>query len=384
MKNNSSAGLYHRVSTYIGFFIVGSAVALWALSIPFIKLRLNINDLKLGSILMFLSIGALAAMVITDKLVSRFGCRRTFIFSVIIMIFSLYLVNIMPDTFSLTAVVFLLGAGVGISDVTANIQAIYMERAFNKKLMSGFHSMYSGGSFICGIAASFLLTKSLNINTVINIMLIILFVFLIISFRGFAASGSIENTIKQDKKFTMPPLLLVIAGFICFAAYMTEGSMLDWAAILLIDYKDFPKEISGYGFSIFFASVTIGRLAGDYFANKFDTGKIIAVSAVTAVFGIAVILLFSSKFILYTGFAVIGLGAANIIPMAVSAIPHVKGKISLNAAIAIVTTIGYTGSLMGPAVIGYISHLTNLITAFIFVCVLLILAGAFSLKIKRK
>ena len=136
--------------------------------------------------------------------------------------------------------------------------------------------------------------------------------------------------------------------------------------------------------SIFFASVTIGRLAGDYFANKFDTGKIIAVSAVTAVFGIAVILLFSSKFILYTGFAVIGLGAANIIPMAVSAIPHVKGKISLNAAIAIVTTIGYTGSLMGPAVIGYISHLTNLITAFIFVCVLLILAGAFSLKIKRK
>lgn len=384
MENNSSAGLYHRVSTYIGFFIVGSAVALWALSIPFIKLRLNINDLKLGSILMFLSIGALAAMVITDKLVSRFGCRRTFIFSVIIMIFSLYLVNIMPDTFSLTAVVFLLGAAVGISDVTANIQAVYMERAFGKKLMSGFHSMYSGGSFICGIAASFLLTKSLNINTVINIMLIILFVFLIISFRGFAASGSIENTIKQDKKFTMPPLLLVIAGFICFAAYMTEGSMLDWAAILLIDYKDFPKEISGYGFSIFFASVTIGRLAGDYFANKFDTGKIIAVSAVTAVFGIAVILLFSSKFILYTGFAVIGLGAANIIPMAVSAIPHVKGKISLNAAIAIVTTIGYTGSLMGPAVIGYISHLINLITAFIFVCVLLILAGAFSLKLKRK
>ena len=158
MENNISAGLYHRVSTYIGFFIVGSAVALWALSIPFIKLRLNINDLKLGSILMFLSIGALAAMVITDKLVSRFGCRRTFIFSVIIMIFSLYLVNIMPDTFSLTAVVFLLGAGVGISDVTANIQAVYMERAFGKKLMSGFHSMYSGGSFICGIAASFLLT----------------------------------------------------------------------------------------------------------------------------------------------------------------------------------------------------------------------------------
>ena len=167
MENNISAGLYHRISTYIGFFIVGSSVALWALSIPFIKLRLNINDLKLGSILMFLSIGALAAMMITDKLVSRFGCRRTFIFSVIVMIFSLYFINIMPGTLSLTAAVFILGAGVGIADVTANIQAVYMERAFNKKLMSGFHSMYSGGSFICGITASFLLTKSFNIMFII-------------------------------------------------------------------------------------------------------------------------------------------------------------------------------------------------------------------------
>lgn len=336
MESNISAGLYNRISTYIGFFIVGSSVALWALSIPFIKLRLNINDLKLGSILMFLSIGALAAMMITDKLVSSFGCRKTFIFSVIIMIISLYFIKIMPDTFSLTIAVFILGAGVGIADVTANIQAVYMEHAFGKKLMSGFHSIYSGGSFI------------------------------------------------HDKKLTMPPLLLIIAGFICFAAYMTEGSMLDWAAILLIDYKEFPKEISGYGFSIFFASVTAGRLAGDYLANKFDSGKIIAVSAVTAVTGILCILLFNNKILLYIGFAVIGLGASNIIPMAVSVIPHVKGKISLNAAIAVVTTIGYTGSLLGPAVIGYISHLTNLVTAFIFVCILLIFAGAFSLKLKKK
>ncbi len=384
MESNISAGLYNRISTYIGFFIVGSSVALWALSIPFIKLRLNINDLKLGSILMFLSIGALAAMMITDKLVSSFGCRKTFIFSVIIMIISLYFIKIMPDTFSLTIAVFILGAGVGIADVTANIQAVYMEHAFGKKLMSGFHSMYSGGSFIYGIAASFLLTKNFHIDNVINIMLIILFIFLIISFRGFAPYGSMENTIKHDKKLTMPPLLLIIAGFICFAAYMTEGSMLDWAAILLIDYKEFPKEISGYGFSIFFASVTAGRLAGDYLANKFDSGKIIAVSAVTAVTGILCILLFNNKILLYIGFAVIGLGASNIIPMAVSVIPHVKGKISLNAAIAVVTTIGYTGSLLGPAVIGYISHLTNLVTAFIFVCILLIFAGAFSLKLKKK
>lgn len=384
MEKNISAGLYNKLSTYIGFFIVGISIALWAVSIPYTKLRLNIDDFKLGSILMFLGIGALAAMIITDKLVARFGCRKTFILSVIVMILSLYSISVIPNTFTYTIFVFILGAGMGIADVTANIQAVYMEQAFNKKLMAGFHSMYSGGSCIGGIAAAMLLTNNFHFNTVIYLLLAIIFILLIISFRGFTASGSLENTVKQSKRLTMPPLLLIIAGFICFAAYMTEGSMLDWAAILLIDYKGFPKEISVYGFSIFYASVTVGRLMGNYFASKFETSKIIVVSAAITVTGIASVLLFTNKIILYTGFIVIGLGAANIIPMAISIIPRIKGKISLNAAIAIVTTIGYTGSLMGPAVIGYISHLTNLKTAFIFVCILLILAGTFSLKLRGK
>lgn len=91
---------------------------------------------------MFLSIGALAAMMITDKLVSRFGCRHTFICSVIVMIFLLYFINIIPGTLSLTAAVFILGAGVGIADIATNIQAVYMERAFNNCKFYLFCSIY--------------------------------------------------------------------------------------------------------------------------------------------------------------------------------------------------------------------------------------------------
>lgn len=276
-----------------------------------------------------------------------------------------------------------MGIGVGIADVTANIQAVYMEKAFNKKLMSSFHSLYSFGSFITGIAASFILTLKFSIYATINGFVAIFFILLIFITGGIVPFGSFENT-AADKKFKFPSILLLIAGFTCFTAYMSEGAMLDWASILLIDYKSFIKENAGYGFSIFFAAVTIGRLLGDFIANKYNNGLIIAFSALITLLGITSILFFSSPIILYISFAITGLGAANIIPMTISVIPKIKGDIPLNTAIALVTTIGYSGTLLGPALIGYISHITSLIAAFLFICILLFLVSAFSLKIKDK
>ena len=128
----------HRIKVYTGFLIIGACMALWGISIPYIKSRLNIDDLSLGSILMFLSIGAIIAMIITDKIVSILGCRRTFLLSVSTLIFMLLLCSYAANTFILIIIVTIMGIGLGIADVTANIQAAYMEKIYEKKLMSSF------------------------------------------------------------------------------------------------------------------------------------------------------------------------------------------------------------------------------------------------------
>ena len=87
---------------------------------------------------------------------------------------------------------------------------------------------------------------------------------------------------------------------------------------------------------------------------------------------------------IYTGFIVTGLGAANIIPACISMVDAAKGSMSFNAAIAAVTTIGYSGTLLAPVIIGYISHISNLLFAFIFICISLMLTGIFSLILKEK
>lgn len=92
----------------------------------------------------------------------------------------------------------------------------------------------------------------------------------------------------------------------------------------------------------------------------------------------------NSKLSIYTGFIIAGLGAANIIPACISMVDAAKGSMSFNAAIAAVTTIGYSGTLLGPVIIGYISHISNLLAAFIFIYTALILTGIFSLILKEK
>ena len=351
----------HRIKVYTGFLIIGACMALWGISIPYIKSRLNIDDLSLGSILMFLSIGAIIAMIITDKIVSILGCRRTFLLSVTTLIFMLLLCSYAANTFILIMIVTIMGIGLGIADVTANIQAAYMEKIYEKKLMSSFHGMYSLGSFSGGIFASFLL---MNI-------------------KGFAIRGSIDNTAPKSK-IQKPALMLLIIGIMCFTGYMIDGAMLDWTAVLLTEFKTFPKENSGIGFSIYFAALTIGRLSGDYFSARFSSKKIILASSIITTAGITMVLICNNNFMIYTGFIVTGLGAANIIPACISMVDAAKGSMSFNAAIAAVTTIGYSGTLLAPVIIGYISHISNLLFAFIFICISLMLTGIFSLILKEK
>lgn len=373
----------HRIKVYTGFLIIGACMALWGISIPYIKSRLNIDDLSLGSILMFLSIGAIIAMIITDKIVSILGCRRTFLLSVTTLIFMLLLCSYAANTFILIMIVTIMGIGLGIADVTANIQAAYMEKIYEKKLMSSFHGMYSLGSFSGGIFASFLLMNNLHFHNMIIITTIFLFILLLAVFKGFAIRGSIDNTAPKSK-IQKPALMLLIIGIMCFTGYMIDGAMLDWTAVLLTEFKTFPKENSGIGFSIYFAALTIGRLSGDYFSARFSSKKIILASSIITTAGITMVLICNNNFMIYTGFIVTGLGAANIIPACISMVDAAKGSMSFNAAIAAVTTIGYSGTLLAPVIIGYISHISNLLFAFIFICISLMLTGIFSLILKEK
>ena len=141
-----------QLSTRIAFFIAGFVMAAWAPLVPFAKARAAIDDGVLGLILLCLGVGSIVTMPLAGALAARFGCRL-----VIAVLDGAALPHPARAGDSLAArpcslaPLLVFGAGVGALDVAINIQAIIVERASGRPMMSGFHGQFSLGG-IAGAA----------------------------------------------------------------------------------------------------------------------------------------------------------------------------------------------------------------------------------------
>lgn len=161
-----------RFATRLAFFVAGFVTATWAALVPYARANTGVNDATLGSLLLCLGIGALITMPITGALTSRFGCRKVIIAAVVVIILVLPFLAIITQPLLLGLALLVFGVGVGITDCAMNIQAILVEKASPKPLMSGFHGLYSIG----GIAGAGLMTLLLacGIHVTLATLLIVL------------------------------------------------------------------------------------------------------------------------------------------------------------------------------------------------------------------
>lgn len=172
--------------------------------------------------------------------------------------------------------------------------------------------------------------------------------------------------------FVLPRGAVLLLGLLCCIAYMMEGSMLDWSGILLISQHSIDVHQAGLGYTLFAITMTLGRLLGDRAIGKFGAKTISIGSALLATSGFIVLIASNTLLLAALAFLLIGLGVANIAPMLFTASGQQKDMPDA-LAVAAVSTPGYSGILMGPALIGLVAHFFSLPGAFIFVTLLSII-----------
>jgi predicted MFS family arabinose efflux permease len=140
-----------HISTRIVFFITGFGMSAWAPLVPFAKARIRMNDGVLGLLLLCLGIGSIMAMPLAGAFAARMGCRLVSIVSALVICLAVPLLAVVSSLPLFVAALLLFGAGLGAIDVSMNIQAIIVERASGRPMMSGFHGLFSVGG-IAGAA----------------------------------------------------------------------------------------------------------------------------------------------------------------------------------------------------------------------------------------
>lgn len=356
-----------RLAVLAAFFVNGALLATWVSRIPAIQNKLDLSEGTLGLVLLGMGVGVLVALSLAGGVIGRFSSRTVTIAAALGMCITLLLLALMPNPATLWIALFLFGAATSTMDVAMNDQAVLVEQRADTPLMSSFHASFSIGALVGALLGAGI--AWLSIGPFLHFLLAsVLFAFITLLFSGHLLRVNAEPT-KGESLFRLPPKIVWPLGAIAFCAAIGEGAMADWGAVFLNQSLNTTAAFAALGFAAFSLTMTIGRLMGDRLATKFGSVSIVRFGGLLATVGLLAAIFTTQPLVVLAGFAAVGAGLANVIPLAFSA----AGKLSrlpAGVGIAGVAAIGYAGFLAGPPLIGLVAEASSLRIALLIVAFL--------------
>lgn len=346
-------------------FMVGS----WAPQIPLLLTRLDIREATLGLLILGFGLGALIAMPSCGVLIPRFGSRKILSIFAAICTLGLLIVVAMPTVWLAAPAMVLFGALVGGMDVAMNTNAVAVERRLGRAIMSASHGFWSLGGFAGGALGGVTIQR---FGTLPHAMIVAV-IGLIVVFSAMRFVINEDEPASETKtKFSLPrhPAIYIV-GLIALFAMIPEGAILDWGALYLRQERGAEIATAGFAFAAFSATMATMRFLGDAVRNRFGAVLTLRVSSIIAAVGILVAGLSDTPWFAIAAFAFAGLGLANIVPIAFSAAGNQAG-ISSAAGMSVVSTLGYSGILVAPSLIGFIGQTTGFAPIFVSLSALLV------------
>jgi MFS family permease len=381
--------LWGRIAAKTVYFMLGVGSGTFASNIPRIKDSLGLSPSQLGLALLCCSAGGFLAMQIVAPLIKKFGVRA--LLSVLAPSFPLVLILIaLSGNFTLLAISFALFGGVtSIAGISVNAQAVDIEKAYAKSIMSSFHAMFSVGGLAGAAAGGMLAAHHVGVvpsMALIAVGLSVIGIMLIAKLFDVTKYDSIEDhTVhhtahKHHRAKWWRQVLLI--GSLIFVCYLSEGAIADWSAIYMKSAHAAGPFIAVMAYMIFNACMTIGRFSGDGVIRKFGQLPTLVAGGALAVVGLSLGLLAPTIVVALIGFGVVGIGLSVLVPILISMAGNLSGG-DRNMAIARASTCGNVGLMAGPALIGFVAERYSLLGAMMVPVVLLTALCAIAMTMHR-
>jgi MFS family permease len=359
-----------RLAVKIIFFLNGFVHANYFSRLPRIQEQFSIDNGVVGLVLLASSIGALIAMPFTGWLIIRNGSRRITIFGIFFYCALIPFIPWMPNLPSLMILFFILGVSSGMSDVAMNSQAVMVEKQMKKPIMTSFHALFSVGMALGAFAGAFFteIGAGIFIHFTFVSALSLVTVFLA---RYYLVQDQPQLKTTDEPAFRLPNAAMVSIGVIAFCSMLGEGAMADWSTNYMENIAKADQALAPIGLSAFALAMTVGRIFGDSARVKFGDRALMVACGLVATAGLCIAITFTHPFIVIAGFFIVGIGLSAIVPIAYSLAGHTK-DLPPGVGLAMVTTVGYSGFLFGPPIIGFIAQWQNLRVALGFVALLFV------------
>jgi MFS family permease len=369
--------LLSRLSISIYFYVSGLVFSTWASRIPFVKDRYNLNEAELGGLLFSLPMGALIALPFAGWLVHQYGSKKVAVTSLIIYAVLLLTIAANMKLIWLSAVLFGFGIVGNLCNISMNAQGLTIQEQLNKPILSSLHAMWSLGAFSAAAITGILEHTPIWVH----FLIIALSTFFAAIIFYFFMIKDIPGSDEQQKIFVLPNRGLILLGVICFCVAMSEGAMSDWSSLYYRQVLHTLTSSTTAGYTSFAFCMALGRFTGDRFIHAFGHSSVLKMNGILISLGMSLSLIVQHPIWVIVGFACVGFGVSSVIPIVYMLAAKSK---SMPPAVALsaVSSVGFTGFLVGPPIIGFVAQALGLRLALIILVLLGMMIWLLSFKAK--
>lgn len=365
-----------RIAISALFLLNGAILGSWAPQIPLLLPRHGISETDLGLLILGMGVGSMAAMCLSGWLAARYGSRALVRATAVLCALALPAAVFAPTLPLLALAMVALGVSVAMMDVATNANAVELEQATGRAILSSTHGFWSVGGFLGGALGGPGIATLGSEGHALAVAAMSL-VLVALSWSRLAEAPVVAEASAPAPGGTIwrQGALIYLLGLMTLFSFVPESAVLDWSALYLSSDHGAAVSISGLAFAVFSACMAAMRFCGDRIRNRVGAVPLLQASAVIAAAGMILASLAPSTPVALVGFALCGVGLANLVPILFSAAGR-HGGANPGAAIAAVSLIGYCGMLVAPTAIGVMAEHAGFPAIFIALSALLLAVAA--------
>jgi fucose permease len=306
-----------------------------------------------------------ASFPLIAYLMRRLGARLLALVSGLCLVGILFALSAAPNYPVALLILCADGVAVGCLNVAMNAQGAALEKAHGRTAMTQLHATFSAGSFLAAVVASGMnaLTSDLLPHfAAASVVLVLLLGGARLRLlpddpqdQQPAAEQGERKGAKRPRRLTKPSLVMVWLGVAMVFGEVVEGAMNDWSALYLKDIADASSQVAPLGIAVVSGTMVVARLFGDNWRSRWGDARVVRIGSAVAGTGLALALLAGGVVPALIGFACVGLGVAAVAPCL-----YVAAAAEGPDALSLVASMGTTGLLAGPALIGFVAGVSDL------------------------
>ena len=338
-----------RLATFSIFVVNGAMIGTWIAHIPWLQDHLGVSKSTIGLCLLCMAAGALVSMPLTGHILDGRSSASVTRVATLVFCLMLPLPLLATSPYMLGAILFVFGASNGAMDVAMNAHGVALERQLPKPIMSSLHGGWSVGGFVSAGLVAIAATAGVDPRLESLLVGVALWLAALWITRRL---GSASTHSEARAGFALPSRAVMLLGGLCFLVMMTEGGIADWSGIYLRHDAGASPAAAAMAFTGFSFGMAVARLGGDVLNARIGAGRLLRGGMALVAIALGGVLLIGEPVPAVIGFALCGLGIANAVPLLFSAAGRLEPP---GPSLAATFTLGYTGFIVGPPVIGILA-----------------------------